>query len=1074
MRKELFNPSVNILRDKNKDIYYVPTANSGRIYSQIIKDYGVGFHTFSIIGSFGTGKSAFILALEKHLKEKGSIFGNLESKFKQHSSFEFVNIVGDYCSFIDAFSKCVGVMGAETTDEILEQFQKKYKNKYSNRKCLIIIVDEFGKHLEYAAKYEPEREIYFLQKIAEIANDENKNLLLFFVLHQNFDSYGANLDYIRRQEWNKVRGRIRELPFIEPVEQLLSIAAMHITRKKYLNKLPNGFKLLYQNIKSTRILPIDSEISLVFAKKLFPLDILAAAILTLALQKYGQNERSLFSFLLAKDFKGINDYDYEKNKYYNLSSVYDYLSNNYYSFLFTKYNPHYAQWAAIRNSLSRAEVFQESNVLPASKMIKSIGLLNIFSGEGSVLDKEFLSTYAKYSLGIGNPVPMIDMLLEKKIIRFAEYKQKYILFEGTDIDIELVLRDAEGRIEKNKDILPRLKKYFEFPIILAKKVTFLNGIPRFFEFRLTESPIQKGVKKKLDGIINIIFNENISEEEIRNTSRGCVDAILFGRFTNIEEIRNIIWEIDKIEFVIQNTQDDLVAKRELRNIWAYQKSLLNLAIFGSLQDSTNRIRWIFNGEEIKIRNMTELNKTLSMIADKVYPAAPRYRNELINRDRLAPVISLAKKRYFKALVENSAKEEMGFASTKYPPERMIYTTLLKETGIHRKEDGLFILGDPSRSDFKGLWKASQAFIESTKSRRRKVLEFVEILRDSPFGLKDGMISIWIPTFLYIKKDDYSMFIDDRYIPFINDEILEYIIKAAHKTEIKSFSIEGIRYDLFNRYRMLLKKENSKISNQSFIETIKPFIIFYNNLPSYTKQTKRLKTKARNIRDAISRSKDPEATFFEEFPAALGYMNLELYKDNKVLNEFVNELKNAINEIKLSYDMLANQIEEAIFDALSLEKTDLRTAVQKISARYDNIKVYKLSLAQKAFFNSLKTYHPNKTDWISAIVQSLIGKSLDKLIDDDVPIVIDDIREAIFEMNDLYDLSNMENSEQLSKIVKITITAFGEEAQNRVIYLPEKTREENNELADSIKSKLGVNRETNIATLTRLLIEELKD
>ena len=57
--------------------------------------------------------------------------------------------------------------------------------------------------------------------------------------------------------------------------------------------------------------------------KLFPLDVLSASVLTLSLQKYGQNERSLFSFLDSNDPYNLFDYDQIENPYFNVTCVYE-------------------------------------------------------------------------------------------------------------------------------------------------------------------------------------------------------------------------------------------------------------------------------------------------------------------------------------------------------------------------------------------------------------------------------------------------------------------------------------------------------------------------------------------------------------------------------------------------------------------------------------------------------------------------------------------------------------------------------------------------------------------------------
>src|SRR5699024_4454125 len=109
------------------------------------------------------------------------------------------------------------------------------------------------------------------------------------------------------------------------------------------------------------------------------------------------------------------------------------------------------------------------------------------------------------------------------------------------------------------------------------------------------------------------------------------------------------------------------------------------------------------------------------------------------------------------------------------------------------------------------------------------------------------------------------------------------------------------------YRTFLNiSTNEKFNNVSFIETIKPFIVFYKQLPEYSKNTKRLSLSAIKIREAITKSKDPEETFFEAFPSALGMSLVNLQLDNSKLQIFTTSLQDAVRELRTAYDNLINR------------------------------------------------------------------------------------------------------------------------------------------------------------------------
>ena len=127
-----------------------------------------------------------------------------------------------------------------------------------------------------------------------------------------------------------------------------------------------------------------------YPEKLFPLDVLSASLLTLALQRYGQNQRSLFSFIDSNSYLSIGNFELQKEPYYNLACVYDYLIFHYFSLLSTKYNPDYAFWASIKNSIERVEDIFEDRNGDAIKIIKTIGLLQMFAHKRVTNDKCFI------------------------------------------------------------------------------------------------------------------------------------------------------------------------------------------------------------------------------------------------------------------------------------------------------------------------------------------------------------------------------------------------------------------------------------------------------------------------------------------------------------------------------------------------------------------------------------------------------------------------------------------------------------------------------------------------------------
>jgi len=653
-----FTTSANILRDTERDFNYIPTPNAKQVVSQVVNDFKKGIRSFNIIGTYGTGKSSFLVALEQSIRGTKRYF---DPNFIAHPKVDFVKIVGSYTSIVEQFADIFEVsINKNKHENILSEIFNRYHSLGKNNGVLFLFLDEFGKFLEYASKHNPENELYFIQQLAEFCNNPKYNIVLITTVHQSFESYAYSLTSTQKQEWTKVKGRFREITFNEPVEQLLYLAAEHVAENFESKPSKTAVEKCLKLATTTKAFNFNKDFLNEIATKLFPLDVLSANILTLSLQRYGQNERSLFSFLESTDHTGLSKFNKRENPFYNLSCVYDYLNFNFYSFLTSKYNPDFSAWSSIRSSLEEVERAFDSSINDYAKAIKAIGLLNIFSASGAILDENFLSNYLETACGVGNASSIIDNLEKKRIIRFRSHSKRYILFEGTDLDIQTALIEAGNKISEVSDVTTLLNKYFQFTPVLAKLYSYEKGTPRFFEFVISEHPITRVPDGEIDGFVNLVFNSKMKVAEVEEASRTQKEAIVYCFFKNSTEIKSLLFEIEKIQKVI------------VENIVESQIRLLNHYITDSIYTGSKEVKWFFKGDEKKIADKKDFNKLLSQVCSSVYDATPVFKNELVNKHRISASIHTAKRNYFKALANNWDKENLGFEEAKFPPEKTIY------------------------------------------------------------------------------------------------------------------------------------------------------------------------------------------------------------------------------------------------------------------------------------------------------------------------------------------------------------------------------------------------------------------
>lgn len=1013
---EYNNISTNILRDESKDLNYVVTPNAIQIYERIVNSTEQSNKSFTLIGNYGTGKSTFLWALEKNLLKEKIYFSNkVDPKEK---SFDFIKLVGDNASLTDTLLKTLKLKEGSST-EIINELEKRRSTTARKNKGLVIIIDEFGKFLEFIGKNKSSNDLYLLQLISEWANDDTKNVFFIISLHQSFISYASTLDLAEKLEWEKIKGRFVELLFNEPVEQLLFFASKKLHGFELPKKNESSFNLLNKAIRSSNLISFNDLSNAELAKSLFPLDWLSANILVNALQRYGQNERSLFTFLNDNTKFSINSYN---GKFYSVSNVFDYLVNTQGSEIYSFNNPHRAQWQTCFRSLERAELIEAIDYKLATEVIKTICLVTIFTKAGGLFDKKFLSKYIHHTSAFDDVSidKTIDKLDKSGIIRFYKHSNKLNFLEGTDLDIEQELADVTKEINHDFSVTDAISDLVDFPVILVKKNSFEKGTPRFFEFKiLTSLENISNAEGVLDGYINLIFDSSVKEKDIKKSTIN-TGSNLFVVYKNSKDIHNEIFIINKLKFLVKKHNEDRNAVKLLNKELEHHKQQLEKFVLDNLFVSNDQNIWFYNGKVENIKSKRALNETLSRICDLEFRLAPQYKNELVNKEFLSSQISTARKSFIRHLLNNESIENLGFPNDKFPPEKSIYITLAKDTGIHSKNKKLnhFNFSTPSDPSFQPLWKECEAFIKSANSSRRNLGELYEILSKAPFKLKRGFTEFWVPMFLIINKEDFALFHETNgFIPYLSDDVLDLIHKSPANYSIKSYDVSGLKVNLLESYKELVQVGDQELGTKStFLSIFGNFLRFNRGLNEYTINTKRLSPKAISLREAIKSAKDPEDALFNQFPNALGFHTISINDDEEILKSYTYHVQDAIREIRSAYDALLDRIEEKIIHSFVCENSDFEGYKQEIQSRLNSINLSLLGTEQAVFYKRLVSPLDDRVSWLKSVADAALGKSIDKMIDEEEALLVTNLEEfliGLIRASDLHEFSIKENTKMVS-------------------------------------------------------------
>ncbi|MBO7494836.1 MAG: hypothetical protein J6T87_11930 [Bacteroidales bacterium] len=1069
-----FSLSANIEDGFPANVQYIVTPNGRRAAQSIIDDFHSGIHSFTIIGTYGTGKSSFLLALEADLSRSNKEKRLLNPKnLSQTADFEILNIVGDYTELSTLLGRKLNVDGH--SQSILDELKVYYNQLKAKNKFLLIVIDEFGKILEHAAKNNPEQELYFLQKFAEFVNVPSRDILLLTTLHQNFGSYARNLTETQKNEWTKVKGRFKEITFVEPIEQLLFLASQQL-HDNLPPKVSSNARQLYQLAVETKF--VSNAFTAETAQQFYPLDSFSAYAVTSAIQRYGQNERSLFSFLAARGSNSLSEFQAKSNQTYNLANVYDYIVFNFYSYL-KDANVDSMSWSSMQVSIERVEGLDWDNgeqLTSAIKIVKAIGLLNLFGIASFAMSPEQMAEYARLAMEVQDADGIIRKLIRFKIIRYAAYKQRLLLFEGTDIDLELEIRRASAQVSRPVSFIDDLRQFINSRISPVKAHYYHKGTPRYFKYEIREDAVDMTPSGDIDGYIELIFSANTNAlDTIKETSANTEHAVIYAFFNNTEEIIDHLYNIKKYEYILNKVlidkNADRVAYGEIQKLKEYEETLLNKAVSDNLFAYRNRVTWIFKGEKQNVSSHRDFNKLLSKVCDDIYCKSPVMHNELFNRHKLSGAISTARKNYLNALVEHSSEEDLGFEKDKFPPEKTIYYSLLKNTGLHT---GSGFADVPSHDGIMSLWDASMRFLKSTVGKQRKISELIKILSAQPFKLKQGFLDFWIPTFLFIKRQDFALYDANRgaYIPHVDMLFFELLQKHPADYAIKAFEVDGVRLDFFNQYRRFVNLgEEFDITTQSFIETIKPFLFFYKKLNDYTKQTRKFTHKSTmRFRDVLATAKDPEKAFFEDLPEALGFT--KRLKENADIEEYGNVIQKAVRELRACYAQLIDRLEIRLVDGLELSSADYNEYIVEIRQRLSNVKLHLLTDKQKEFYHHVMAEYDNRTLWYQSVCYPILDHKLESLRDEEEDKLADDLVYLFRECEKYADISKKTIADNDVAYSFDMVSNTGASIRTQTYILPEKDKKRVSELEAKINEILSGNSNLDICTLLEVLNKKM--
>lgn len=783
---------------------------------------------------------------------------------------------------------------------------------------VLLIIDEMGKFLEHAALRPDQADAHLFQRVAEMAAGSSKVPLgVVGFLHQNFADYAAGYGVHAQEEWAKVAQRFEDIPFDESLDQYGFLLARAMQYKEGVLRqhgIDGAARSLYASLLGDETKPGGRMSALLdTAQRLYPLHPTSFLALATAVKRFGQNQRSLFSFVLAGEAHGLQQYihktELNAENWYRLPDLFDYISTL--DGISFRQGDRARKWELLKDTLTHGPTLETLE----QQIVKTVGLLNVLDPVHHLTaDARTISLALSDTEKNKDIDSAIERLVAKKILYFRAAQGDYCLWKHSSVDLESLREDAAKAARPITTLDDLLVSLGRGRAVIAHRHYQTSGTMRAFNVRYVSFALYKSTEAQpvsdYDGeILVVLLDSNadlgaVARDGLKHDhAQAPARVIVFRKIETdslkiASEIR--IWE--HIAATCHELRVDDFARREVGHELGEARRRLEerLSSIAALTSSKGDedVVWVHQGKQLKVPSRIALSRLLSDICDKVYGRAPIINNELINRHKLTSAIALARQRLTGAMITAGTAKDLKFEGN--PPERTIYLSLFRESKLHRAEHG-HVGFFPPRSgkedpfNWSPVWQGLHKYLTDNPNATCEAI--FAFLRAAPFGLREGPALPFLLAYILHQRRNVAVFERGTYlVDLTEDHVLRLSKTPAYFSIHLQSQLAGVAglAQAYGKALALIRTSSDSLEDAHGI--VNCIYRWYSNLTQFVQQTTRISARAKEVRGLLKRAGDPMDLLATGLPKACGFADLGKKGGKSSVDGFASELKKALEEI----------------------------------------------------------------------------------------------------------------------------------------------------------------------------------
>lgn len=898
---------------------------------------GTNQRSFTWTGPFGGGKSSLAVALasalhpDKTLRAKARAALEVDSKpdfdkaFPVRNGWLVIPVVGRRGSVVTE-------LGASLRKAQGKSFDGRYKPTAQSviadllsaaserpKDGVLVFIDEMGKFLEASALGSGD-DVYFFQELAEASARSEGRLVVIGVLHQSFAQYSARLGIDTRDDWAKVQGRYMDLPFVAASDEVVELIGRAIEAERRPDWMLDASSTVAEAIRSRR--PAVGKDFATALARCWPLHPAMAALLgPISKRQFGQNERSTFGFLSSVEAHGFRAYlqstPLSQATWYRPNDYWDYLRANLEPAILASPDGH--RWSQAVEAVERAVAKSGDPLLVA--MIKNIAVIDLFrNGSGLAADLPVLSALF-YKVPQGEIEEALRKLASLRVALFKNYTGSWSVFEGSDFDIDAAI--AQTLASSPGIDYAKLSQLMGMHPVVAKRHYHETGSMRWMELSLRSIEQAEKIAEHYEPqrgefgqFILALPTKGMSPREARKRAQACARLrpwpVLVGIPSNHLRIAELSAELVALEQVKERHElgGDPVARREVFARLAATRSELE----DQLQAAVSLSKWHDGSDEV-MEPGAKLSPVASNLAGGLYSSCPAVWSELVNRDNLSSNSVKARRDLLHAMINAEGQEKLGFNG--FPAERGLFDTLLIESNLYRVEHGRWSFCAPTEASGQGfteLWSTTQALFSDVNARV-SVEKIYSLWSAPPFGVKNGVLPVFLTAFLLAHKANIAVYKDGMFTPRLTDADIDECLQEPTRFTLRWIAIDEDKNQILNGISKLLAEIGEKSGSSDPLEAARGLVAMVYNLPEWARRTQRLGETAKAMRDMLLKASDPHKVLFVDLASLLEA------SDGK---SYVKALRGPLQELASAYSKMLSTVEKKMLEALDATRDDLES------------------------------------------------------------------------------------------------------------------------------------------------------